>query len=78
MKERKHKLKPIAIKYICGKCGIARFCVIEGQKTNCLNCTMDKCPAEEMYIYREEKSGRLACCIVGEELEKIKERIRNS
>lgn len=77
-KPRKHKLKPIAVKYICGKCGVAQFCIIEKERVDCLSCTRTKCPNEEMYIYREERSGRLSCCIVGEELEKIKERIRNS
>lgn len=73
---KKKKLKSIAVKYICSRCGSPRFCVIDGEKTECISCTNGKCPDSKMYIFRQEEGMTLICCIADGLIEEINKSLR--
>jgi hypothetical protein len=75
---KKKKLKSIAVKYLCGKCGLSKFCLIDGVKTDCVDCHWDNCPTSAMYIFREEAGVTFACCVASEVMAKINKSIQEA
>jgi len=72
MGRRKNEL--IAMQYACGKCGSPLFCIVDDQKSDCINCIWKhKCPEDVMFIYDE--SSLAICCLVEEAIQRIRELI---